>query len=78
MQSLSVVEDLDITRRYLPCFTTGMVAIMMNQFGLQGMKGALHRGIASAVAFSAHAWDDSIPHKHILVLGAGVLNHMER
>ena len=55
MQTLAVVEDLDIIEYLEFCLLSGLKLFHINQFCLESAKEALGDGVVIAVALAAHA-----------------------
>jgi hypothetical protein len=55
----SVVKAFDEGEDIPHRLDAGFVLAMMDEFGLQGMKEALHGGIVEAIGFAAHGSSDA-------------------
>jgi hypothetical protein len=54
MEPGAIVEALDEGEDIALGLGSSFILAPMNEFGLEGMKEALHQGIAVAVGFAAH------------------------
>lgn len=59
MEPCSIVEALDEGKDIVLGVGAGLAVAMMNEFGLQGVEEAFHRGIVVAIGLSAHRCDDA-------------------
>lgn len=54
-----VIKHLDLIKNGLLSLRSGCIAFMAAQLGFQGLKKAFSRGIIPAIAFTAHAAENS-------------------
>ena len=59
MEAGSIVKALDEGEDIALGLGTGFVMAMMDEFGLQGMEEAFHRGIVVAIGPAAHRCGDA-------------------
>jgi hypothetical protein len=78
MKHCPVVEALDEGEDIALGLGAGLVVPMMNEFGLQGMEEALHRGIVVAIGFAAHRWGDAGAGEGVAIGVRGILGGFKR
>jgi len=73
MDSLAVIETLNVTKDALPRLSPGEIVIVENKLPFQGAEKTFSRCIIPAVAFAAHAADCAIFSQKALKVFAGIL-----
>ena len=73
MDSLAVIEPLDVAKDALPGLRPGEILAMVNKLPFEGAEETLSRCIIPAVAFAAHAADGSMFGQKALKVFAGIL-----
>ena len=64
-----VVEALDVGEDVAVCLIAGCILAMMNQFGLERVEEALHRGVVVAVGPAAHGRPEAGSLHQLSILG---------
>jgi hypothetical protein len=60
MKSLTVVKHLELFKYVLLSLSSGLIALMMNQFCFQGMKEAFRNRIIPTIPFTAHTLSNAV------------------
>jgi len=60
MPPLPVVKDPNIFKHSLFCRRTGLISLMVCQFGFERMEEAFRYGIIPAIALTAHTPADTV------------------
>ena len=61
MRATGIGEGLDVAEQIAPGLGRRGVDSVMDALGLEGVEGALHRGVVPAVALAAHGGRDARP-----------------
>ena len=74
MKPGSVVEALDEGKDIALGLGAGLVVAMMNEFGLQAVEEAFHRGIIIAIGLAAHRCDHASSAECVAVGSCGIVD----
>lgn len=64
-----IVEALDVGEDVALCFMAGLILAVMDQFSLERVEEAFHRGIVVAVGSAAHRGPEASGLQRLAVLG---------
>ena len=74
MESVGVVEALDVLEQSLLGLLSRSIGIVIDEFGFESSKEAFHDGVIVAIASAAHAGQTTIYLQKLLVIVAGILH----
>jgi len=78
MAPLAIVEQLDVFEDFTSCLGSGTPVALIAQFQFERGKKTFRHRVIPAIAFTAHAAQETVRRQQLLILVAGVLTGFKR